>query len=74
MLKNRKEARDRVQKMRTVDEFEEFISALKVTEEDREIARMVFLKGWTRQKIAFEMNMSTRTVNKRIAKIYDLMA
>ena len=71
MRKNRKEARDRLMAVKTVEELKAYIDALNLTDEEREIAMMVYSKGWTRQKIAMETGYSVRQVARKIAKIND---
>lgn len=71
MLKRRREARDLARSLKTVDELERLIESINVTDDEREIARMVFEKGWTRQKIANETGYSRRQVDRKIAKIHD---
>ncbi len=73
MHKSRKAARDKIQACKTNDEFEEWLSMLRITDDVREIARMVYIKGWTRQKIAMETGYSVRQVSRKIAKLHDMM-
>lgn len=57
--------------VKTVEELKACIDALNLTDEEREIAMMVYSKGWTRQKIAMETGYSVRQVARKIAKIND---
>lgn len=71
MLTSRKEARARVKAIKTFDELKRHVDSLNLTDEEKEIALMVYAKGWTRQKIAIETGYSVRQIARKIAKIND---
>lgn len=71
MLTSRKEARARVKAIKTFDELKRHVDSLNLTDEEKEIALMVYAKGWTRQKIAMETGYSVRQIARKIAKIND---
>lgn len=74
MRPERKAARDRVAKINTRAELEEYLVSLNLPEQHRQIATMIFANGWTRAKIAMETGYSERHLKRIIAKIYDRMA
>ena len=71
MLTSRKEARARVKAIKTYEELKSHVDSLNLTDEEKEIALMVYAKGWTRQKIAMETGYSVRQIARKIAKIND---
>lgn len=73
MRPSRKQARDKIANCRTNEEFEEWLQMLRISDDVREIARMVYIKGWTRQKIAMETGYSVRQVSRKLAKLHDMM-
>lgn len=71
MKHTRKEARERLKSMNTVSELNELLDDLMLTEEDKEIARYVFVNGYSQQQIAMKCGYSVKTVKKKLAKVYD---
>lgn len=74
MLESRRRARTKAQGIKTRADLEEWLSLLNLTDEQREVARMVYLKGMSRQQIAFATGYSLRQVNRLLAKVHDKMA
>lgn len=73
MRTDRKEARDFVKSIKTRTELEAYLNMLNLTDEEREIARMMFGNGWTRTRIALETGYSEHQVKRKICRIYDRM-
>lgn len=73
MRADRKAARDFVKSIKTKAELDAYINMLNLTDEERDIARMIFGKGWSRTRIAMETGYSERQINRKICKIYDRM-
>ena len=71
MRKNRKEARDLLNSLHTVSELEKYLQMLRITDEEREVARMIYAKGYSRQQIAMQTGYSKRQVDRMVAKIHD---
>ena len=70
MRKNRKAARDLLNSLRTVPELEQYLSMLRLTDEERDVARMIYEKGYSRQQIAMQTGYSKRQVDRMVAKIH----
>lgn len=60
--------------MRTAAEVETAIDELNVTDEDREIAKMVLNRGWSYSRVAAETGYSVRSVQRRMARVYDRLS
>ena len=73
MREDRKAAREFVKNIKTKADLEDYIGMLNLTDEEREIAIMIFGKGWSRAKIAMETGFSERQLKRRINRIYDRM-
>ena len=71
MRPDRKAARDEVGKIKTREDLRNYLDLLNLTDEEREIAWMIFAHGWSRAKIAMEVGYSERQVKRKVAKIYD---
>lgn len=52
-------------------ELGDIIEASNIADDEAEIVRLRFARGWSIVKIADHMNMSERSVKKRIEKAYD---
>ncbi len=74
MRADRKAAREFVKGIKTREDLEKYLDMLNLTDEEREIAFMLFSKGWTRAKIALETGYSEGQIKRKICKIYDRMA
>lgn len=73
MKPDRKAARDFVKGIKTRADLEQYLSMLNLTDEEREIALLLFGKGYSRTRIALETGYSTDQVKRKIARIYDRM-
>lgn len=73
MKPNRKAARDKVAGIKTSAELEEYLAMLNLTDDERNIARMIFSHGWSRAKIAVETGYSDDQLKRKIQRIYDKM-
>lgn len=73
MRTDRKAARDFVKSIKTKNELDSYLNMLNLTDEEREIARMMFGNGWTRTRIAMETGYSEAQVKRKICRIYDRM-
>lgn len=69
----RREARDRVNAIKTRDDLRRYLGELNLRDDERQIAWMVFANGWSRAKIAFETGYSEHQVKRKLARIYDKM-
>lgn len=74
MRADRRAARNFVKSIKTRADLEDYLNMLNLTDEEREIALMMFGKGWTRARIALEMGYSEFQVKRKISRIYDRMA
>lgn len=74
MRADRKAAREFAMGMKTKADLEEYLNMLNLTEEERQIAWMIFANGWSRAKIAMETGYSEPQLRRKISKIYDRMA
>lgn len=73
MRDDRKQAREFAKSMKTTAELDAYLNMLNLTDDEREIARMIFAKGWTRTRIAMETGYSESQVKRKICRIYDRM-
>lgn len=73
MREDRKAARDFVKSMKTRAELDSYLNMLNLTDEERNIARMMFGNGWTRVRIALETGYSEDQVKRKVCRIYDRM-
>lgn len=55
------------------DELEDIIERSNILPDEREIIVLRFSRGWSVVKIAFHMNMSDKTVRRKIERAYDKM-
>lgn len=74
MRANRKAAREFAMNIKTRADLEAYLDMLNLRDDEREIALMLFSKGWSRAKIAMETGYSQHQLNRKIARIYDKMA
>lgn len=70
MRPDRKAARDFVKNIKTKADLEAYLDMLNITEEEKEIALMIFANGYSRTQIAMETGYSIPQVKRKIAKIY----
>lgn len=73
MKPDRKAAREYVKSIKTRADLEHYLDMLNLTDEEREIALLLFGKGYSRTRIAFETGYSQDQVKRKIARIYDRM-
>lgn len=73
MRPDRKAAREFVKGIKTRADLDAYLDMLNLTDEERDIARMLFAYGWTRTKIAMEMGYSEHQIKRKINRIYDRM-
>ncbi len=71
MRPDRKAAREAVGKIKTREDLRNYLDLLNLTDEEREIAWMIFAHGWSRAKIAMEIGYSEHQVKRKVARIYD---
>lgn len=71
MRPDRKAAREAVGKIKTREDLRNYLDLLNLTDEEREIAWMIFANGWSRAKIAMEIGYFEHQVKRKVAKIYD---
>lgn len=74
MRANRKAAREFAMNIKTRADLEAYLDMLNLRDDEREIAILIFGKGWSRDKIAIETGYSKNQLNRKIARIYDKMA
>lgn len=70
MHNHRRKSRDYLSGSITT-ELGDIIEASNIADDEAEIVRLRFARGWSIVKIADHMNMSERSVKKRIEKAYD---
>lgn len=70
MFSHRKDARDKLIYAISA-ELDGFIKASGIADDEAEIVRLRFARGWSIVKIADNLNMSERSVKKRIERAYD---
>ena len=73
MRADRKHARDYVKSIKTKAELDSYLNMLNLTDEEREIARLMFGRGWSRTQIAMELGYSETQIKRKIVRIYDRM-
>lgn len=73
MRADRKAARERCMAIKTHADLEAYVNSLNLSDDEREIAMLMFGKCWTRAKIAMHMGYSERQVKRKVARIYDRM-
>lgn len=73
MKASRKAARDKLQSIKTVEELQNYLDELTITDDQKHIALLALVKGWSRQQISNETGYSVRQVGKLLEKVYDKM-
>lgn len=74
MKPDRKAAREYVKSLKTKDDLRNYLDMLTLSDEEKEIAFMIFAHGWSRTQIAMELGYSIPQVKRKISKIYSKMA
>ena len=74
MNKKRKETRQRLKDIKTKREFLDLLDEVKLTDEERTIAEMVFLKGQGYSFIADTLGYAERTVKAKMRKILNILS
>lgn len=74
MKPDRKAAREYVKSLKTKDDLRSYLDMLTLSDEEKEIAFMIFAHGWSRTQIAMEFGYSIPQVKRKISKIYSKMA
>ena len=73
MDERRREKKTFVRNIRTKSEYESFMSDLKLTECERKIADMVFLRGCDYRYIGDALGYSEATVKRKMKRILDML-
>lgn len=73
MNPQKKQARDFVKSIKTKAELDAYLNMLNLTDDEREIARLLFGRGWSRTQIAMELGYSEHQIKQKINRIYDRM-
>lgn len=73
MRADRKAARDFVKSIKTRAELDAYINMLNLTDDEKEIARLSFGRGWSRIQIALELGYSEHQIKRKLTRIYDRM-
>lgn len=74
MRASRRAAREKIKSVKTRAELDEWLEMLNLTDEERDIARMVYGRGYTLTQVSMETGYSVRQVSRKLAKIQDRMA
>lgn len=74
MRASRSAARRKIRDVRTRAELDEVLDMLNLTDSERDIARMVYGRGYTLTQVSMETGYSVRQVSRKLAKIQDRMA
>lgn len=73
MSPQRKQAKDRLMNMKTRADLEAYLESLNLTDDEREIASLVFGRGWSLTRIRVEKGYSERQLRRKLSKVYDRM-
>lgn len=73
MRGSRRRARERLKSVRTVTELYDCLEELNLTDKEREVARLVYGKGWSLQQAVFELGYSKRQISRMLARVQDKM-
>lgn len=73
MRSDRKAARDFVKSINSRAELDSYLNMLNLTDDERDIARLMFGKGYSRTRIALELGYSEAQIKRKICRIYDRM-
>lgn len=71
MDETRKHTKKFVRNIRTKTDYEAFMGGLMLTDAEREIADMVFVKGWDYRLIGDTLGYSEVTIKRKMQKILD---
>lgn len=74
MRASRSAAREKIKSVRTRAELDEVLEMLNLTDAERDIARMVYGKGYTLTQVSMQTGYSVRQVSRKLAKVQDRMA
>lgn len=69
----RKEAKERLLNMKTRSDLEDYLDSLNLTDDEREVAILVFGRGWSLTRIRVEMGYTERQLRRKLSKVYDRM-
>ena len=73
MKSERKQAREMLLSLKTRADLEGYLNSLNITDEEREIAMLVFGRGWSLTRIQLELGYTKSQLKRRMARIYDKM-
>lgn len=73
MSPERKAAKERLMGMKTRADLESYLDSLNLSDEEREIAFLVFGRGLSLTQIQVQYNYSTRQLRRKLSKVYDRM-
>lgn len=73
MKSERKQAREMLLSLKTRADLEGYLNSLNITDEEREIAMLVFGRGWSLTRIQLELGYTKSQLKRRMAKLYDKM-
>lgn len=65
-----KAARDKALALKTADDLNALLDSLNITDEERDIARMVLGRGWSYTRVGIEVGMSERAIRKHMERVY----
>lgn len=65
-----KAAQDKVRSIKRVEELNALIDSLNITDDEREVARLVLSNGWSYTRVSIELGYSDRQVRRIMNKIY----
>lgn len=71
MKTNRKNAREYLKRMKTVEEFTNFINSLMLTPEEKLIVKDIYINGLSHVQISMKYNISIEKSHKIIQKLLD---
>lgn len=71
MDKKRKEARDKLNSIRTKQELLDYLDLLTITDEEKQIAFEIYALGYSHTRIAIEHNLSIEKSKHIIQKVLD---
>lgn len=69
MNPDKKEIKERLRNMRTISEFNEFLDKILISEEEKEIMRLIYKEKKTLTYVADTLGMSESSVKKKHSKI-----
>lgn len=69
MNKERREVRKRLKGISTVKQFEEMLNSILITEEEREILRLIYREQKPFSVVADEIGISERTLTRKHRKL-----